>query len=58
MAKVKTNKNCCICGKKINGYGHNPYPIYEQGNVCCVDCNTTVIIPKRLRMLNPRYKGK
>lgn len=58
MAKVETNKNCCVCGKKIYGYGNNPYPIYGQGEVCCDDCNTTVVIPKRLQMLNPRYRRK
>lgn len=33
---------CCICGKKIKGYGHNPWPIKRTGQ-CCDECNKEVI---------------
>jgi len=42
--------NCCICNKKIERYGHNPYPIKNKGN-CCDVCNTTLVIPKRLKFV-------
>ena len=41
---------CCnICGKKIDGYGNNPYPIMQSDtDRCCNDCNSTYVIPARL----------
>ena len=45
MKKVK----CCICGKYINGYGNNPYPINNDENArCCDDCNFNKVIPARI----------
>lgn len=41
---------CCICGKEINGYGNNPWPIDEHKDArCCDECNISVIL-KRLEM--------
>lgn len=35
---------CCICGKEINGYGNNPWPLHtKDGQRCCDDCNWKVI---------------
>lgn len=34
----KEKKICCICGKEIEGYGYNPYPVREEGQ-CCRQCN-------------------
>ena len=34
--------NCVLCGKRVKGYGHNPYPIKDKGR-CCNDCNSKVI---------------
>ncbi len=35
---------CCICGKMIDGYGHNPYPIVKaEGYRCCDKCNSKVL---------------
>ena len=40
---------CCICGKEINGYGNNPWPVDDNENArCCDDCNTTKVIPARI----------
>ena len=40
---------CCICGKYINGYGNNPYPINKDENArCCDDCNINKVIPVRI----------
>lgn len=40
---------CCICKKKEEGWGNNPYPIMENGR-CCGSCNTLVIIARLNRM--------
>lgn len=43
---------CCICGKKFEGYGNNPWPVDNKENSrCCDECNINVIIPERLRRL-------
>lgn len=39
---------CCICGKEIEGYGYNPYPVREEGQ-CCRTCNYEVVVPERYR---------
>lgn len=41
------DKECCICGEVIEGYGNNPSPVKEKGR-CCDKCNMEVVIPKRL----------
>lgn len=42
-------ERCCICGKKIQGVGNDPYPVREKGR-CCQYCNLTVVIPERIRL--------
>lgn len=42
------NKTCCICGKEFIGYGNNPSPVKEKGK-CCDECNSTVVVPTRLK---------
>lgn len=44
---------CCICGKTIEGYGNNPYPVREEGQ-CCRYCNYTVVLPERIRLSKQR----
>ena len=39
---------CCICGKKIKGYGNNAYPLKE--GTCCDECNYLVIL-ERIRLM-------
>lgn len=37
-------QKCCICGRVIEGHGHNPWPFCKKaGMKCCDSCNTTVI---------------
>ena len=38
---------CCLCGKRIEGYGNNASPV-KEGN-CCDECNITRVIPARLQ---------
>lgn len=38
---------CCICGKKIKGHGHNPWPyIKAEGARCCDKCNNKVLVER------------
>ena len=39
---------CIICGKVSTGWGNNPWPVKEEGE-CCGGCNSTKVIPARLR---------
>lgn len=40
---------CCICGKKITGWGNNPWPVDKSEDArCCDTCNITQVIPARL----------
>ena len=40
---------CCICGKTIKGYGHNPWPIKKDGK-CCDECNK-LVIQERIKLM-------
>lgn len=41
--------NCVICTIKIReAFGHNPAPLFDDGE-CCSHCNTYFVIPVRLR---------
>lgn len=41
-------KTCCICGKEFTGFGNNPDPVCKEGR-CCDECNSTVVVPTRLK---------
>tara|TARA_B100000073_G_scaffold46081_1_gene34119 strand:- start:3057 stop:3278 length:222 start_codon:yes stop_codon:yes gene_type:complete len=43
MAKI-----CVLCGTEFEGHGHNPAPLNQGHGRCCDECNTDVVIPKRL----------
>lgn len=40
-------KECAFCGKEIVGYGNNPAPFTNKGEVCD-ECNFRYVIPARL----------
>lgn len=52
---------CCICGKEVDGWGNNPWPVKEEGE-CCDDCNSNEVIPARIfqiyKNLNPKKEIK
>ena len=46
---MKEKKVCSICGKPYTGWGNNAEPVNDGR--CCDMCNTTVVIPARLKQL-------
>ena len=49
---------CCLCGNELEpwhegskGYGNNPEPLAKWPQRCCDDCNTTKVIPARLKAI-------
>ena len=44
--------HCVFCDVEMNSIHdtHNPEPVKESGR-CCSHCNTTVVIPARLRQI-------
>lgn len=47
-------QKCCLCGKKLDGeFGNNPFPLKEKGS-CCNYCNTTKVIPARIKKANEK----
>lgn len=46
-------KICCICGKEIEGYGNNPFPIRNEGE-CCDECNYKYVLTARLNIINKK----
>lgn len=41
---------CVFCGKSIEDlHGNNPDPLSKEGR-CCDECNTTRVVPERLRL--------
>lgn len=57
MEKKKSINTCSICGRVIEGYGYNPYPVREEGQ-CCRACNYGVVVPKRWRRHQEYQKNK
>lgn len=47
--KDSEEKKCILCGKPYIGYGNNPEPLANKGK-CCDLCNTTKVIPERVRI--------
>lgn len=49
---------CCLCGHITTGWGNDPWPCKpefepEEGEEaqCCDECNSTKVIPARLRQI-------
>lgn len=50
------NLRCCLCGKDIDGYGNNPFPLKEKGK-CCSECNMKYVLPARIALLFIKEDG-
>ena len=47
---MRRNGPCCLCSGLYEGWGNNPEPLADFGTQrCCNRCNTTKVIPERLR---------
>ena len=46
--------NCVLCGAEIKGYGHNPYPLADEGK-CCDSCNVDVVSERIERAFMARF---
>lgn len=51
---------CCLCGKTVNGWGNNPWPLNNDPKAeCCDVCNETKVIPARLlNILNHKEESE
>lgn len=49
---------CCFCGKECEDeFGNNPYPADLNENArCCNECNSTIVIPERIRKMQENKK--
>jgi hypothetical protein len=43
---------CRFCEEKIEGYGNNPAPLGDEGDVACDRCNEKLVIPARIEKIN------
>jgi len=43
---VKSSGECSICGGLYTDHGHNAQPVTDGR--CCVECNSSVVIPARI----------
>lgn len=50
-------KKCAFCGKEIIGYGNNPSPFTNKGEVCD-ECNSRYVIPARLESSSTKESCK
>jgi DNA-directed RNA polymerase subunit RPC12/RpoP len=41
-------RECSICHKDFEGFGHNPEPIKPYEARCCDHCNHEVVVPLRI----------
>ena len=57
LVMEEQKKTCCICGKELEGYGYNPFPVKEEG-ICCRSCNYSVVIPERWKRHKAYQRGE
>ena len=50
--QFKETHICVICDCEFDGYGHNAEPVKK--GICCSDCNTFKVIPKRIKLVIDR----
>lgn len=48
---------CCICGKEVEEYGNNPWPVKEDG-ICCSKCNLEKVLPARIIAIREENKNE
>ena len=48
--------HCCLCRAHFRGYGHNPWPIVDDG-VACDECNGRLVMVARLQAARNARRG-
>lgn len=49
---------CCICGKEVNEWGNDPWPVdMHPDHKCCNACDMSVVLAARLRSM-AKHKEK
>lgn len=48
--KQNDSYTCCLCGKKKQGFGNNPWPLARSSEKCCDGCNKHKVIPARIEL--------
>ena len=48
-------RKCCLCLDEMHGLGNNAEPLAEGR--CCDKCNWQKVIPARLAVMRPDWKG-
>ena len=48
---------CCFCGKKVIGWGNDPWPL-KTGKMeeCCDECDMSMVVPARLKQLEEHQR--
>jgi hypothetical protein len=49
--KIPKDGTCSLSGGRYDDLGHNPTPLGRVPERCCTECNSTLVIPARLRRL-------
>ena len=49
MGRRGVNMKCKICNETIFGHGHNAQPV--ANGRCCEVCNTTKVLPARMKLM-------
>lgn len=53
----REKNTCCLCGRKFDGFGHNPDPLHsDDESRCCDSCNTWKVIPARTIISELEYR--
>ena len=54
LSSTSGRKTCSICKFPLVGFGNNPQPVspLKVSDRCCDDCNNTVVVPLRFKIIN------
>lgn len=57
IIEKSAEKQCCLCGVTIDGWGNDPWPLVVDDNAwCCDACNAIRVIPARLMKMQEHDK--
>jgi hypothetical protein len=53
---IEKTFTCCLCGKEVQEWPNNPWPIKKRGQ-CCKACDWAKVVPARMAQ-HLQGKGK